>query len=242
MEESAQKIQREKTIYEIFTKNQHPNIVHAILLIPEGIFMERLEATLDTRLSELSAISSTVKYRWIRQLVSAVTWIEGLGYVHGDLRPANILLDSQDNIRVGDFDATVQRGEELLVASEPYCKLNAKFELPLAGPQTEQFALGSCIYAMRFGHKPFHHLDPPARVQKLTKNEFPPTSSDNLFGEVMNKCWHGKYGSIRAVQEDVVAIIGEDHALYDGIRNDVVRSLLEECEEYLAKASKTIGK
>jgi len=128
------------------------------------------------------------------------------------------------------------------VASEPFCKLDVKLELPLAGPQTEQFALGSCIYAIRFGHMPLHHIDPPVRVRKLSRGEFPPTSSDHFFGEIISRCWHGKYGSIRAAERDVVAVVGKDGgnvAVYSGIGSDAAESLLAECKGYLARASRT---
>lgn len=64
----------------------------------------------------------------------AVAWLESLHLVHGDLRPANILLDANENIKLGDFDATVEPGAELTVASAPFCKMDEHFETPLAGP------------------------------------------------------------------------------------------------------------
>ncbi|RYP12512.1 hypothetical protein DL766_009951 [Monosporascus sp. MC13-8B] len=94
----------------------------------------------------------------------AVAWLEHLGFVHGDLRPANILLDTNEDIQLGDFDTTVKPGKELVVASEAFCKMNEDFEPPLAGPVSEQFSLASCIYTIRFGHWPWHNLDPGVRI------------------------------------------------------------------------------
>lgn len=61
----------------------------------------------------------------------------------------NILLDANEDIKLGDFDATVKPGTELIVASEPFCKINKDFEPPLAGPVSEQFSLASCIYDLK---------------------------------------------------------------------------------------------
>lgn len=60
---------------------------------------------------------------------------------HGDLRPDNILLMAEDGVRLADFDAAARTGEQLLVASEPFYRLIEDFELPNAGPASEQFSL-----------------------------------------------------------------------------------------------------
>lgn len=103
MDESIEKIEREKTIYEVLMQHPHPNIMHGIICVPEGFFMQRYNETLEARL-ELPSLP-IVQERWIRQLGSAIAWLEELGYIHGDLRPANILLDHAENVKVGDFDA-----------------------------------------------------------------------------------------------------------------------------------------
>jgi len=57
-----------------------------------------------------------------------------------------MLLDANDNIQVGGFDATVRPGAELMVASEPFSKIYENLETPPAGPVSEQFSLASYIY------------------------------------------------------------------------------------------------
>ncbi|KAL2166325.1 hypothetical protein VTG60DRAFT_2932 [Thermothelomyces hinnuleus] len=190
MEESDKRIEAEKAVYRALMEHPHPNIVQCILCAPEGIFLRRMESTLQDRLSQprTATIPARIQERWVLQLTSAVVWLERLGLVHGDLRPANILLDVDENVQLGDFDATVRPGEELVVASEPFCKLDENLKTPPAGPVSEQFSLASCIYTIRFGHWPWHTLDPRARVKKLTRNEFPSVSADTLFGDVMTRC------------------------------------------------------
>ncbi|KAK4044837.1 kinase-like domain-containing protein [Parachaetomium inaequale] len=243
MEESIKKIEAEKSVYHVLMKRPHPNIVQCILCVPEGIFLRGMESTLQERLfrSPTATVSPRTQERWVRQLTSAVAWLESLGLVHGDLRPANILLDANDDIKLGDFDATVSPGAELLVASEPFCKINEDFETPLAGPVSEQFSLASCIYTIRFKRWPWHDLKPRARGQRLARNEFPVTSADRLFGGVTRRCWLGEYASIAAVEQEVICRLGRTVAegeapkLQALIEDDAVLKLRAECEEFVAK-------
>lgn len=243
MEESAARIANEKSTHKLLMKHPHPNIVRCILCVPEGFFMERMGATLQTRIDQHSARhapSNHTQARWITQIASALSWIEGLGLVHGDLRPSNILLTANDNIRLADFDASVKIGEQLLVASEPFCKLNGDFELPHAGPISEQFALASCIYTIRFGHIPLGELDAPDRVRKLMNNEFPSTENDAKFGVVTLSCWQGQYASITAVYNDIKARYDTESVsdVFEDSIHDKPR-LLDECKDFIAREKGT---
>ncbi|CCE32325.1 uncharacterized protein CPUR_06185 [Claviceps purpurea 20.1] len=247
MEESAAKIANEKSTHELLMKHPHPNIVRCILCVPEGFFMERMEATLQTRLDQHYSPSNRTKARWIMQIASALSWIEGLGFVHGDLRPANILLTANENIRLADFDTSVKIGEELEAASEPFCKLTDDPELPRAGPISEQFALGSCIYTIRFGHIPLDGLDSPDRIQKLMNNEFPSTENDTEFGGVTLSCWRGQYASVTAAYDDIKTRcdgMGYDTESVSAVSEDLIHdmtSLLAECKAFVARERGTGG-
>lgn len=39
-------------------------------------------------------------------------------------------------------------------------------------------------------------------VRKLIRNEFPITSG--LFGQIIHRCWYGKYDSIHALEQDIL--------------------------------------
>jgi serine/threonine protein kinase len=247
MKESIEKLEKEKAVHQILMEHRHPNIVYGILCIPEGLFMHRQEMTLDYRIenSLMSAVSPTRQERWIQQIASALAWIEDLGYAHGDLRPANIFLSAMEDVRLGDFDATVKKGEQLLVASEPFCKLDENYDTPLAGPLSEQFSLASCIFTIRFGHIPFHTVKPHVRVRNLIMGLFPSTSSDVVFGDLMDKCWRGYYNSIRAVENDIISLLGKRSVAEHFSDSDTkalddfqVSTLLSECYEFLAKESR----
>jgi hypothetical protein len=174
-------------------------------------------------------------------MTSALAWIENLGLVHGDLRLANVFLDEKEDVLIGGFDATVRKGDELLVASEPYCRLDENYETPLAGPVSEQFALASCIYTIRIGYKPFHGIEAHVRVRRLIMGEFPSTTSDEVFGDLICDCWHGRYESIQAVECGVFSILGDRSIVeelsiagFEYMGDDQVTALRAECDGFLA--------
>jgi serine/threonine protein kinase len=237
-EESILQVNNEKSVYDTLMQHPHPHIVHGILCVPEGFFMQRMEMTLENRL-RLSPSTSETQERWIRQLVGAVAWLEELGYVHGDLRPGNIMLDRHQNIKVGDFDATVKRGDKLLAFTEPFCKPSHDYDTLPAGPLTEQFSLGSCIYNIRFGHPPFDDLESPVRVKRMAEGDFPQTSSDEQYGGIISACWRGTYNSIGAIKLQVDQLqknrdtdtTAMEYTGVDGIES---WCLLAECRAYVA--------
>ncbi|KAH7232119.1 kinase-like domain-containing protein [Fusarium solani] len=239
MEESQAQIACEKAVYKILMENRHPHIVHAVLCAPEGIFMHRQATTLKTRLKN-PGIPQGLKNRWIKQLSSALSWLEHLGFAHGDLRPANIFLGPEEDIRLGDFDCTVKIGEKLKAGGGSYGKLYENYQFPDAGPMTEQYSLGSCIFTIQFGHEPWHEIDEPQKILKLIRNEFPDASGDEVFGEIIQKCWHGKYDSIREVEQDILSRLGLEEAQNDcsGIDEEFSSMLVAECEAFLEDESR----
>jgi len=243
MKESIKKLENEKAIYQILMEHWHPNIVCGLLCVPEGIFLHRQEMTLETRIerSPMSTISQSTQERWIQQITSALAWIEHLGYAHGDLRPANIFLGTREEVRLGDFDATVKRGEQLMVASEPFCKMDENYEPPSAGPLSEQFSLASCIYTIRFGHKPFHDIEAPVRVRRLIMNQFPSTAADLIFGDLTQECWHGGYHSVEAVEHEVVSLLEKHTDVERHVESDmlVLDDIKAQCTEFLERESTT---
>ncbi|KAH0369899.1 hypothetical protein KCU65_g3012, partial [Aureobasidium melanogenum] len=243
MKQNIERLEKEKQVYKVLNLHPHPHLLQSILCTPEGIFMPRLETTLAARLASETTPSLELQERWIRQLVSAAAWLEKLGYAHGDLRPHNILLDRFSNIVVADFDGTVPIGEELKLATPPFCKVDEKNDTPPAGPETEQFSLGSCIYNIRFGFPPFSDLklESPVWRLKLVRKEFPPTSND-VYGSIIQDCWHGVFPSISALQTEILKISdpkskSELQSTPRRTTTPYLRSwfLLAQCQEYVAE-------
>ena len=113
--------------------------------------------TLSEQLDKPSNKERNIK--WMRQLAHAVTYIHALALVHRDLKPDNILLSENDNIKVGDFglarDFPLRKQEDETWASYYMsAKCGTLFYMApevFDGHYTEKadvFALGVLLYAI----------------------------------------------------------------------------------------------
>jgi hypothetical protein len=50
-------------------------------------------------------------------------------------------------------------------------------------------------------------LDAPTRVLKLIMNQFPLTSTDPLFGNIIRNCWYGVYGTISDLEQAILSAV-----------------------------------
>ncbi len=244
--EICSRIESEKVVYRVLMDRPHPYILQAICCVPEGIFLRRMQCTLRERLAQpKTAIPTQTQELWVWQMASAVAWLETLGFVHGDLRIANMLLDDDDNLQVADFDATVRAGDRLQVGSVPLEKLGNTHQQPVAGPVTEQFSLASCMYSVRFGGQDPWRDVKSARMRNMVRDQltFPSVAADPLLGEVMTRCWSGEYDSMAAVKQDVLARLGWTATKTETMHWEAMEKraavpldmLRQECEEFLAQ-------
>ncbi|KAJ8603883.1 hypothetical protein MRB53_042018 [Persea americana] len=205
MRNSKRYIAQEIEFHKILMRSPHPHIVRCLLHTPYGFFMDFHPCNLAERMKQPIVIR--LQHQWIAQLASALSHLEALRIAHGDLRPPNILLDASDNIKLADFDSSAKYGEQLQAEEEPYVRLDEKCELPLASATSEMYALGSCVYYVRFGR------EPPIRpmrevVGECRKSGFPippeiephDTGGDAVYGEIIVKCWNGRFGSLAQVE------------------------------------------
>jgi serine/threonine protein kinase len=242
MKQSVESIENEKNVYGLLKSHPHPNLSYAILCVPEGIFMPRLETTLATRLAIPCVTGLESQERWINQLVSAAAWLEKLGYAHGDFRPQNILVDKLGDIRIADFDATVTIGSELRLATLPFCKVDEDFETPLAGPGSEQFSLGSIIYNIRYGFPPWSdlELESPVWRSMLARGDYPSTPDDR-YGDIIQKCWKDSFPSISALNTEIERLTNVHVVPRKQPARRHTWYLLAQCQDYVARQRLRLG-
>lgn len=167
-----------------------------------------------------------------------------LGLAHGDIRPPNLLLDSNDHLRLADFDNTARIGEEVDVGTVPYARLlgteagEDRGRFGFLGARTEQFAIGSVYYYLTRGYEPYDNEwygkdHGPVRVDILQRMEFPKMQTGSEDDAIIRKCWHGEFGSVEELAASL-RLLDRKASGAKPMAADLFRARQEECRKLVA--------
>lgn len=237
-----------------------PNIVQSFYRIPSAIFLDCMAGgTLDQRLRVLQTRDvhdmvikvdytqpTHLVWRWLAELTDAIAWLEHLGLAHADLRPPNLLLDSEDHLKVSDFDCTTATGEVFEGMQPPYARVLGKEgakdrgTFGYCGSRTEQFAIGSVIYAITRGFEPYENEwlgeeHGEKVVDLLQAMVFPPTSNSEM-DTIIRSCWYGTFESVRHLNSKVMKICPGIRSTMAEPMNEVdIETAKQQCKQLVAE-------
>ena len=100
-------------------------------------------------------VSLSLRLRWIEQILETVVILHSSSILHADISCNNFFLDENLNVKGGDFAGSSIDGETALVCYEVR---TSHPELIDVTSESEVFALGSCLYEIMVGFKPFPEL------------------------------------------------------------------------------------
>ena len=204
-------------------KLRHPNIVP---LFEAGIDGPRYYMaaafvegqTLAARL-ESHALPVTDAARLVQGLASALDYAHRQGVVHRDVKPANIMLDTQGEPLLMDFGlARLEEGldkfthDGTLLGTPAYMPPEqAGARLEEIGPHSDQYSLGVVLYELLCGEAPFS--GPPALVISMVLNQEPPRPHarrpdvpkdlETICLKAMSKRADQRYANCGALAEDL---------------------------------------
>ncbi|KAK2807877.1 hypothetical protein FQN50_005266 [Emmonsiellopsis sp. PD_5] len=225
---------REMAFFDVLEKHEPcPHIVQSFLRISDGIFLasmsggslhHRLEThqrrSADGRRVEqvISTEPQHLVKQWLIELCKAAAWLESLGYVHGDIRPPNLLLDNQDHLKLADFDCVQLIGTSLEGGpAAPWARVQGaeagseEGSFGACGPRTEQFAIGSILYCLTRGHEPYEMDDFDDDAEKVTlfkRMAFPPLNGGH-FDTIIEKSWKGEFPRLKDLFEEANSLCSE---------------------------------
>lgn len=193
---------------------RHPNVaaVHGWGQLPRGGLFLVLEwvrgVTLHERLQDARQrgqwIEPAEACRILRNIAGALDTMHGAGLVHGDIKPANVMLDaSLDRAVLIDFGLAMHlpsgwrsssgnwNPSELPTAKGGTPGYSAPEQLeagrpPLAHPSLDVYALGALAYAVLIGAGPFAQHPPSVRLERQREGELtlPTLIRPELPGEI----------------------------------------------------------
>ena len=145
------------TIFDVGEWNERPYIVMELV---------RGGTVADRRDSRGADVGETL--RWLEQAGTALDAAHASGVVHRDVKPANLLLTSDGDVRVADFGIASAAG--LTALTETGSVLGTFGYLApeqaagaTAGPAADRYALAVVAYELLAGRRPFEGEPAPAR-------------------------------------------------------------------------------
>ncbi|GAB4364026.1 MAG: hypothetical protein Kow0042_02310 [Calditrichia bacterium] len=165
---------------------KHPHIVDVYTIGEvEGYNYIAMEYVAGISLKELlekeNKLDPVVSLEIIRQLLLALEYTHKNGVVHRDIKPGNILLDSEGRVRLTDF-GLAHLGEDASLTQQGSILGTPAYMSPeqITGekvtPASDFFAVGATLYEMVTGNKPFEGENYSACIQKILNEDPPPVS------------------------------------------------------------------
>ncbi|KAM0944929.1 putative protein kinase CAMK-CAMKL-LKB family [Dioscorea sansibarensis] len=143
----------------------HPNIVNLIEVIDDPTtdhFYMVLEYVKGKRVCDGSGscLSESTSRRYLRDIVAGLMYLHAHNIVHGDIKPDNLLVTSNGNVKIGDFSVSqifeddndeLRRSPGTPVFTAPECCLGVTYH----GKAADTWAVGVTLYCMVLGQYPF---------------------------------------------------------------------------------------
>jgi serine/threonine protein kinase len=147
-------------------------------------------------------LALSLQLRWVEQIAEAVAYVLSKNVLHGDISCNNVFVDHSLNIKLGDFAGSAIDEEPPLICYE------TSHEHPSIGDtsiKSEIFALGSTIYEIMTGSKPYKELSDSEICAAYDMGKYPELSSLSAFNDIIAKCWAQGYANVDELLGDIKA-------------------------------------
>ena len=154
-----------------------------------------------------------------QQVADALALAAESGLVHGDVKPENVLFDTDGNAKLVDFGLAAMQGDSDEIWGTPYYISPEKVRRQKIDYRADIYSLGGTLYHVLTGVPPFDGPDPTAVVK--ARFEGPPKKPSEIRPDI---------------PPEVDAIIMRMLELEPSMRYPTYQSLLGDFKRYLSKA------
>ncbi|WP_203246182.1 Stk1 family PASTA domain-containing Ser/Thr kinase [Sporosarcina beigongshangi] len=227
-EELKRRFQREALSATSLT---HPHIVDIFDVGEEGellyLVMEYVEGqTLKKFIQTNGPLSPKQALPIMRQLVSAISNAHHNGIVHRDIKPQNILMDAEGNLKITDFgiamalSATAHTKTNSVVGTVHYLSPE-QARGGMATKKSDIYSLGIVFYELLTGELPFSAETAVAIALKHLQEETPsvralfpaiPQSVENIILKATTKDAAHRYRSADEMYDDLLTALSSERA------------------------------
>jgi serine/threonine protein kinase len=208
----AQRFEREARLAASF---QHENIIHIYDYLAQpvhAIVMEYVDGTTLARIiEETGALPTDVGVMIAIQVANALEYAHARGLIHRDIKPGNIMVKRNGEVKLMDFGIARMREMEsltlpgTLMGTPSYMSPEQVLGQPLDA-RSDIFSFGIVMYEMFTGIKPFPDEEDGSSSSKILKGKY--LSPRSIYSDIprslqriIKKCLkikpHKRYGSMQ---------------------------------------------
>ena len=236
-------------------KLQHPNIVTIFELGQEKdtpfIAMEYLDGeSLEKTIVRLTDLPLALKVGYIVRICQALEYAHKNRVVHRDIKPGNIMVNSEGVVKVVDFGIArlvdFSRTHTNMMIGTPAYMAPELFRKKKADERTDIWAVGVTFYELLCYQRPFTGEGYDI-IRSIMEDEFPPVSSiapdcgaevESIIRRMLQKQSSDRYQSMEDVLLDLEPV-------WNRMRSNAARVLAERAREFyelgdLPKAQDTL--
>ncbi|MBP6105921.1 MAG: protein kinase [Steroidobacteraceae bacterium] len=150
----------------------------------------------------------TLIARRLLPVIEALSQLHAAGWVHGDLKSANVVLDGDGRPRLVDLGSARRIGSTQPAGASPYSTSPERLDGAAAAVADDIYALGVLFYELVSGHPPFYPDVTPARVHEeipppVAGRPDPPGAFSALVARCLAKRPADRPVSMRIVHEEL---------------------------------------
>lgn len=204
------------------TSLTNPNIVSIYDVGEDGdmhyIVMEYIKGkTLKQYIQEFSPLSAARSVHIMKQLTSAIAHAHENGIIHRDIKPQNILMDEEGNVKITDFGIATSLGATSFTQTNSVIG-TVHYLSPeqarggVATMKSDIYALGIVFYELLTGELPFSGESAVSIALKHLQAETPsvrefdasiPQSVENIVLKATAKDQNHRYSNAEEMEEDL---------------------------------------
>ncbi len=183
MSEQADQLERFRQEARAVAKLSHPNVVAVIDAGEDGghpyIVFEYVEGeTLKQRIARLGALDTQEALAYAIEIARGLTVAHARNMVHRDIKPQNVLIDSEGRAKLTDFGISRQLEQDGMTATGRVLG-TTDYVAPeqamghAVDPRSDIYSLGVVLYEMLIGQVPFHADSQVGVAMKHVNEELP---------------------------------------------------------------------